>query len=635
MTKEASLAAEESARANFTEAVRLHGLGRLDEAEPLYRAVLAHAPGQAHSLYNLGLLRRARGDHEGAITLWRTCLTHNPDHIVAGNAMGKALSMFGRLAEALAAFDATLQVAPRNIDALNCRGNILARIGRHAEALECYEQVVSLDPDYTLAVVNRANVLGTLGRAEEAVAAYRAGLRVAPDNAEIQGAKLFQQLQICDWSEYQVSSDLIVGLLSQGVAADLPFTLLAHCDAPVTQIAAANLHLKTRFPVPLRKLWSGEAYAHDRIRVAYVSADFRNHAVAHLIAGLFERHDRDRFEISAYALGPRVEDKKRARIRAAFPVFHDVAETGDLEVAQMIRAAEADIVVDLTGFTANCRPGIFAHRPAPIQINYLGHPGTMGRGLLDYVLGDGVVIPPGAEAGFGEQVIRLPHSYQVNDRDRVIAPRTPTRSEAGLPGDGFVFVCFNANYKINPPVFDVWMRLLLQTPGSVLWLLGGREAAVRNLRSEARARGVDPNRLIFAPKAAPEDHLARHRLADLFLDTLPYNAHTTASDALWTGLPLVTCVGRTFAARVAASLLQAAGLPELITKDLAAYEALALALARDPERLAALKAKLAAGLATAPLFDTDLSRRHIEAAYTIAWERHQRGEPPAAFDVPA
>lgn len=619
--------------ADFQEAVRLHRLGRLDEAEPLYRAVLSQRPVDPYALLNLGLILKARGHLENALGLWRTGALNNPGHEELPIASGKVLSILGRVDEALAAFDAALAISSQHIDALNCRGNVLARMGRHAEALASYDQVVALQPTYALAVLNRAHVLAALGRPEEAVAAYRAGLRLTPDSDEAKGAKLFQQLQICDWSDYKAASDLVVRRLGEGAAADLPFTLLSHCDDPAVQLAAANRHLKTRFPVARQTLWRGEAYAHDKIRVAYVSADFRNHAVAHLIAGLFERHDRSRFEISGYALGPRVEDSHRDRIRAAFPVFHDVAQVGDLEVARMIRAAETDIVVDLNGYTAHCRPGIFAHRPAPIQINYLGHPGTMGPGIMDYILADRVVIPPGSESFFGEQVIRLPHSYQVNDRDRAIAARTPSRAEAGLPPDGFVFACFNANYKLNPPVFDLWMRLLAKVPGSVLWLLEGKDPVGRNLRAEARARGVDPGRLVFAPRAAPADHLARHRLADLFLDTLPYNAHTTASDALWTGLPLITCAGRGFAARVAASLLRAVGVPDLITETLEAYEALALDLATNPARLALLKARLAAGLGAVPLFDTDLTRRHIEAAYTTAWERQQRGEAPSAFDV--
>ncbi len=619
--------------ANFREAVRLHGLGRLDEAEGFYRAVLAHSPVHPESLLNLGLILKSRGQYETALSLWRTSVLNNPGQASAHVATGKVLAMLGRVAEAVRAFEAALAIRPHDVDALNCRGNVLSRRGRQADALASYEQALAIDPNYGLAVVNRANVLGARGHAEDAVAGYQRALALGERQPEILGAKLFQQLQVCDWSDYELATWEIAHRIGGGEPADLPFSVLSHSDDPAVQLACAQIHAKARFARPPPPLWTGETYAHDRIRVAYVSSDFRNHAVAHLTAGLFERHDKTRFEITGYALGPQSDDAKRQRLCAAFPVFHDVAQVSDLEVARMIRAAETDIVVDLNGYTTHCRPGIFACRPAPIQINYLGHPGTMGADFIDYIVADRQVIPAGAEQFYSEQVIRLPHSYQVNDHDRVVPPESPTRGEADLPDGAFVFACFNANYKLNPPVFGVWTRLLNQVPGSVLWLLESNPAVVRNLRAQAQARGVDPDRLVFAPKTTPEAHLARHRLADLFLDTLPYNAHTTASDALWVGLPLVTCAGRGFAARVAASLLEAVGLPELITESLEAYEALALELATQPARLANLKARLAATVQTAPLFDTDLSRRHIEAAYTTAWERHQSGEPPKAFDV--
>lgn len=633
MTKEGS--PSEAAAADLNEAVRLHRLGRLDEAELLYRAVLSRLPVHPYAMLNLGLILKARGQFENALGLWRTAAINNPNMGGIPLASGKVLAMLGRLPEALSAFDQTLKIAPADVDALNCRGNVLARLGRQSDALVSYNQALAVQPDYGLALINRGNVLGYLRRPEEAVASYREGLRLHPTGVEALGQLLHQQLQICDWSDYEQTRALIAQRISEGASADLPFSFLAHNDDPAAQLACAQVHIRARFPVRPAALWNGETYRHDRIRVAYVSADFRNHAVAHLIAGLFERHDKARFEISGYALGPPSDDAKRQRIRAAFPVFHDVARLSDLQVARMIAAAETDIVVDLTGLTTHCRPGIFAHRPAPLQINYLGHPGTMGADFIDYILADRHVIPPDAERFYSEQVIRLPDSYQVNDHDRVVPPETPTRGEAGLPAGAFVFACFNATYKLNPPLFDVWMRLLNKVPGSVLWLLESNPVVVRNLRAEAQARGVSGDRLVFAPKVSPEDHLVRHRLADIFLDTLPYNAHTTASDALWTGLPIVTCAGQGFAARVAASLLQAVGLPELITESLEAYEALALELATHPERLADLKARLAAAIKGAPLFDTDLSRRHIEAAYTIAWERQQRGEAPAAFNVEA
>lgn len=619
--------------ANFREALRLHGLGALDEAEALYRAVLAQRPVHSPSLLNLGLILKARGQYETALSLWRTAVVNNPTDPAPHVAAGKVLAMLGRVAEGARAFEAALSISPNDVDALNCHGNAMSRLGRNGDALADYDRVLTLQPDYALALINRANVMGAMGRPEEAVASYRAGLGIEPGRPEAQGAKLFQQLQICDWSDYDDAREIVARQIGEGAAADLPFSFLSHSDDPAAQLACAEIHVRGRFARRPPPLWTGEAYTHDRIRVAYVSSDFRNHAVAHLIAGLFERHDKARFEITGYALGPPSDDGKRRRIQAAFPTFHDVARAGDLEVARMIRAAETDIVVDLNGFTTHCRPGIFAHRPAPLQINYLGHPGTMGADFIDYIVADRHVIPPGAERFYSEQVIRLPHSYQVNDQDRVIPVDTPTRGQAGLPDEAFVLACFNANYKLNPPVFDVWMRLLAKVPGSVLWLLESNAVVVRNLRAEAQARGVSADRLVFAPKVTPEAHLARHRLADLFLDTLPYNAHTTASDALWAGLPLVTCAGNGFAARVAASLLHAVGLPDLITDSLEAYEALALDLATQPARLADLKARLAANIDTAPLFDTDLTRRHIEAAYTMAWERQRRGEPPASFDV--
>ena len=618
---------------DFNEAVRLHRLGRLDEAEPLYRAVLSRRPVDPDALLNLGLILKARGQLENALGLWRTGSVNNPEREALPIASGKVLAGLGRLGEALAAFDQALRITPASFDALNCRGNVLARLGRPLDALASYDQALVVQPDYGLSLINRGNVLGLLGRPEEAVASYRRGRQLNAGAVETPGQLLHQQLQVCDWIDYDESRALIAQQIAEGQAADLPFSFLAHNDDPAAQLACAQIHAKGRFPIRPAPLWRGEAYRHETIRVAYVSADFYAHATAHLIAGLLERHDKGRFEITAYALGPSIEDDKRRRIRAAVRDFHDVASLSDLEIARRIRLAEADIVVDLKGYTTHCRPGIFAHRPAPLQISYLGFPATMGAEFIDYILADHHVIPAGSERFYSEKVIRLPHSYQVNDRGRDLGPPPMTRAEAGLPRDGFVFASFNANYKLTPQVFDVWMRLLHAVEGSVLWLLHTNDAVVRNRRAEAQARGVSSDRLVFAPRAALDQHLARHRLADLFVDTLPISAHTTASDALWAGLPLLTCVGGSFASRVAAGALHAVGLPELVTDNLKAYEALALDLATNPVRLAELKARLAAKIRGAPLFDTDLTRRHIEAAYTMAWERQQRGEAPAAFDV--
>jgi protein O-GlcNAc transferase len=383
----------------------------------------------------------------------------------------------------------------------------------------------------------------------------------------------------------------------------------------------------------LRRAWRGEIYAHDRIRIGYISADFRTHPIAQLVAGLFERHDKSRFEISAVSYGPDDGSAFRDRIKAAVENFIDVHAMTDEKIAQSIRDREIDILVDLTGLTQYNRFGVLSRRVAPIQVNFLGFPGTTGAEWMDYIIADATIIPEDHFRFYSEQVVWLPDAYQPNDEKRLIAERLPTRAECNLPEVGFVFCCFNNTYKIAPEIFAVWMKLLRAVEGSVLWLLETNPTATQNLRNEGKARGISPDRLIFAPKIALADHLSRHRQADLFLDTLPYNAHTTASDALWAGVPIVTCLGETFAARVAASLLKAVGLPELITTSLEGYEALALKLARELSFLAGIKAKLARNRDTYPLFDSARFARHIEAAYTTMWERYRNGEPVKPFAV--
>jgi predicted O-linked N-acetylglucosamine transferase (SPINDLY family) len=373
--------------------------------------------------------------------------------------------------------------------------------------------------------------------------------------------------------------------------------------------------------------------AHDRLRVAYLSADFNDHPTAYLTAGLFEQHDRSRFEITALSFGQNDNSPARRRLEAAFEHFIDVGGDSDREIAALMRRSEIDIAVDLMGFTKDHRLGVLARRAAPIQVNYLGYPGTTGAPYMDYILADATVIPEDHEAFYAERVVRIPGTYQINDNRRAISQRTPTRGECGLPQNAFVFCCFNNPQKITPEIFDIWMRLLQATEGSVLWLITGIAKAAANLRLEAEKRGVAPERLIFAPKASVADHVARHRLADLCLDTLPYNAHTTASDALWAGLPILTCLGETFAGRVAASLLKAIDLDALITRTLGEYEALALQLARDPAYLATLKDTLIRNHDGSSLFDTQRATRHIETAYQTMIEIARRGEKLRSFNV--
>jgi predicted O-linked N-acetylglucosamine transferase (SPINDLY family) len=413
----------------------------------------------------------------------------------------------------------------------------------------------------------------------------------------------------------------------------LPFVLTGFIDDPVLHRICAENYCRHLVPVTPAPLVDAAPYPHEKIRIAYLSADFQHHATAILMAELFERHDRERFELHALSFGEDDGTGWRERLVKAFDHFHDVRLLTDEASADLLRSLEIDIAIDLKGYTALARPEILSWRPAPVQVNYLGYPGTMGAAFIDYVVGDRIVTPSAHEPFYAEKIVQLPDCYQANDSTRRIADQAPTRAEAGLPEGGFVFCSFNIQRKLSAPVFAVWMRLLAAVPGSVLWLMVNNEGARAKLRQAAEASGIAVERIVFADRTGLESHLARHRLADLFLDTLPYNSHTTASDALWAGLPLVTCMGKAFPARVAASLLEAVGLPELITQTLEEYEALALALARDPERLAGLRQKLGTNRLVQPLFDTGRFCRHFEAALITMHQIAQNGEAPRAFAV--
>jgi len=467
---------------------------------------------------------------------------------------------------------------------------------------------------------------------DQAFLSYHKALTLDPDVEYAEGLRLLAKLNLCDWTTLNAEIQGLLSRLREGRAVSAPLALMSMPSTPADQLRCAQSFVKDLPVFP--PVWSGEAYSHDRIRVAYLSANFSDHAVAHLTAGLFEHHDGSRFEVTGISIGPDQNSAMRRRLVNAFERFEEIEDKTDEEIANLIRSREIDIAVDLMGHTQQARLGIFARRPAPIQLHYLGYAGTLGTNFIDYILADSIVIPKEHRPFFAEQVVWLPDSYLVNDNRRAISPRTPTRQECGLPENGFVFCSFNNAYKIVPAIFQVWMRLIHAVPDSVLWLSQADPVAMTNLRREAERCSVHAQRLLFAPKLAENsDHLARQRRADLFLDTLPYNAHTTASDALWTGLPVLTCLGETFAGRVAASLLRAVGLPELVTTSLDDYEALALKLAREPSFLAAIKAKLARNRDCYPLFDTARFARHIEAAYSAMWQRYQRGEAPKAFAV--
>ncbi len=612
----------------------LRALGRQEEALAAWRAIAQATPGLAEVHHNVGSACFELGRHAEAVEAYDRVLALRPDHRQALHNRSAALAHLLRFEESLATCDRLLALDPGNAEAHHNRGSALSSLNRFEEAVTAYGQALAHQPGFVRSLQNRASVLAYLARHDEAVRDFAEVLALEPGFPYVRGAMLASQLHCCDWRGYEEAVDSLEAAALAGQRASDPFPMVMTTRSPASQLAAARTFAEDRF-ASIRPLSPAQRPADDRIRIAYLSADFHDHATAHLLSGVLEKHDRTRFQVFALSFGPSTEDPVQRRLRNAVEHFVDLRTASEAEIAGRMRELGIDIAVDLKGYTFDSRPAIFAYRAAPIQVSFLGFPGTMGTGAFDYVVADATVIPADDHRWYAEAVVTLPGSYQPNDDQRPIAVATPSRADEGLPETGFVFCSFNSSYKITPPVFDVWMRLLSAVPGSVLWLLEGNTVAPVNLRKEAAVRGVDPSRLVFAPRRDAALHLARHRLADLFLDTLPVNAHTTASDSLWAGVPVVTCLGTTFAGRVAASLLRAADLADLVTDSLDAYEAVALSLARDPARLGAVRRRLAVARGAATLFDTDRSRRHLEAAYVRMWERHLQGEPPVAFVVEA
>ncbi len=570
-------------------------------------------------LFEKGLAALGAGQYAPAAEIFTRVLARAPGFAPGHNALGLALAGLGRGAAALASYE-TAARADRSFAAPYINRAILLRdMGRIDEALANLDKAVALQPGDAAGHGNRGSLLMEMGRPAAAVASFDHALALDPTFPYAPGLRLINKAYICDWTAIDDELADLKARIQRGEPVSPPWPLLALVDSPQLQRKAAEAWVAAKCPAndalgPLVRY-----PRHDRIRIAYYCADFHRHPTGHLIAGLFERHHRSAFEIIAFSLRSVRDDDMHRRIKAGVDRFIDVRDHSDKDVAAMSRALEVDIAVDLNGLISNNRMGIFSFRAAPVQVSYLAYPCTMGARYIDYIIADNAVIAD--PAFYTERVVRLPDCYQVNDAQRQVSDRKFTRGELGLPEKAFVFCCFNNNFKITPRMFGAWMRILRAVDGSVLWLMEDSAAAAANLRREAERCGMDPARLIFAPRMPQEDHLARQVAADLFLDTLPYNAHTTCSDALWVGLPVLTCPGESFASRVAASQLRTMGLPELIAPTLADYEALAVSIAKDPRRLGAIKAKLRLHRASSPLFDLDRFTRNIESAYARMYDR--------------
>jgi len=601
-----------------------------DHAEAVrYLREAAHlSPGNAEIRLNLGKALDETGNHQEALPHFEKATGLLPGNPAAWLGRAKCSHELRRYAEALVQYAQALQLTPDFPEAWSNRGNTLSALSRFGEALAHYDQAIRLRPGYAEAWYNKAITLEGLGRLEEAIASYEQAIRFKPDLDFLYGDLVAARMRVCDWRDFDSQSRTLLDRISRGERAIQPFSYLALSDSEEANQKAARIWVKSKCASVECLQPAAGSSSHEKIRVGYYSAHFHNHATAYLMAELFELHDRERFELFAFSFGPDASDEMRARLLPCFARFIDVENQSDREVAELSTSLGIDIAVDLMGFIKDSRPGIFAHRAAPVQVSYLGYPATMGAGFVDYIVADKTLVPDSNRRFFTEKIVCLPNSYQVNDRRRKIADVMPARRDYALPDTGFVFCCFNNNFKISPSSFHSWMRILREVEGSVLWLFEENPAVSRNLEKEATARGVSSNRLVFAKRMALPEHLARQKLADLFLDTLPYNAHTTASDALWSGLPVLTLLGNTFAGRVAASLLNAVGLPELVTHTREEYEALAIKLASDKARLQEIRQRLLVGRDTAPLFDTPLFARHLESAYREMHERSRAGLPP-------
>jgi len=572
-------------------------------------------------------------EYTDTIAAFDRALALKPDFAEAW--LGRGNVLWGDLKnypEALSAYAKALALKPDLAEAWLGQGNSLLGLKKYPDAQLAYDRALALKPDLAKAWLGLGKVFVALKQYAESIAAFDRALALKSDLQYARGTRLYMQMHLADWTNLDVEISAVVAAVKEqrSVIDPLAFSLIS--SSPLDQLKCAEQYIRS--PTSLPPIWSGEVYSHDRIRIAYLSADFRNHPVAQLAVGLFERHDRSHFHTIGISFGPDDSSSLRNRVKSAFDEFIDVERMSDEDVAHLIRRNEIDVVVDLMGFTADHRVDVLARRAAPVQVSYLGYPGTMGASYIDYIIADKTIIPKEHFSFYSEQVVWLPDSYQPNDESQPISEHRPPRSECGLPDAAFVFCCFNNTVKILPEMFDIWMRLLSAKEKSVLWLSGTNATAQENLHKEVEKRGVAPDRLIFAAKTPLlADHLARLGNADLFLDTMPYNAHATASDALRAGVPLVTCLGSSLASRVAASLLEAVGLEELITHSLQKYEALALELADDPARLRAIRERLARNRTMHPLFDTGRFVRHIESAYTTMWRRYQNGEAPKAFAV--
>lgn len=601
-------------------------LGRQEEALSCYQKAIALEPGYAEAYSNQGNTLQALGRFQEALTAYEKAVELDPNYSQAFYGVARLFCVRKQFENALGCCDQALRLNPSYEAAQELRGSIFAQVKDYQNALDAYDKVLLLNPKSFSAWISKGHIYTEMKEFLEARVAFLKAFEIAPNTDALLGTILQNDIQMCMWDSLDKRIEKLINEVRGGKNAAIPYNFISLLDD--------RLLIKRSIEIYTQALQGGIQREQQKIlepkkkiRLGYFSADFHNHPTAHLIAELFECHDKEQFELIAFVFGRNTPDAMRSRLENAFDQFIELNGMTDEEAATLSREMQIDIAIDLKGLTEGARPKIFMHGAAPIQVSYLAFPGTMGNPCFDYVIADHIIIPEEFKDGMVEKIIYMPNSYQVNDRNRLISESIKTREELGLPASGFVFCCFNNNYKITPLVMDGWVRILKAVEGSVLWLYEDNPYAVQNLKQEAKKRGLDVSRLIFASRMDLPDHLARYKVADLFLDTTPCNAHTTASDALWTGLPVLTLIGESFGARVAASLLHAVGLPELVVNTQEEYEKLAIELANNPVHLQEIKSRLENNLQVEPLFDTPLFTGYLESAYKEVYKRYREKLP--------
>jgi predicted O-linked N-acetylglucosamine transferase (SPINDLY family) len=613
--------------------VVLNNFKRYEEALASYNRAIQIKPNlreiEIEAWSNRGVALNNLKRYEQALVSYSRAIEIEPDYALAWSNRGSVLNDLKRHEEALGNCERAIEIKPDYAEAWSNRGNALNDLKRYEQALASFDRAIEIRPDFALAWSNRGYVLNNLKRYEEAIASLERSIEFNPNAEFVLGELVHTQMKICDWSNLERRLQTIEAGIMSGNTVSRPFSVLGLFDKPKLQRQCAEIYAKQELSQTSQLGAIIKRSKGKKIRIGYFSMDFWEHPVSQLMVEIIELHNRDRFEIYAFSFGVDTKDQMRQRMEKAFDRFFDVKNFSELEIARLAREQAIDIAIDLGGYTKDSRAQIFAERVAPLQINYLGYPGTLGSECTDYFMGDRVTIPDDNYINFSEKIIFLPNSFQPNPRQRLIADKKVSRQSYKLPESGFIFCCFNNTWKITPDIFESWIRILNKVKDSILWLSDTHPIAKRNMLTVFTANNIHLSRIVFAERLPSlADHLQRYLSVNLFLDTFPYCAHTTASDALWAGLPVLTRSGESFVSRGAASQLSNIGLTELVTSSNDDYESLAIELATNPEKLLALKAKLASNRTTAPLFNPQLLTQHIESAYQATYDRYHAGLPP-------